>query len=359
MRSLTNFIVIVAIATTIIFFGCHQEPKEIKIGAVLPLTGIASAMGEHARQGLELAIVDVNDKGGLNGKKIKLIIEDGASDPKISVSALKKLIEVDKCKINVTFLSSVSLSLAPIADKSRTILFANTTHPGISGISPYVFRHGNTAQQEAEVISSFLGDSLKSKQIAIVSINDDYGVAFSEAVEKASRNKGIEIVEKILYEKTEIDFRTIVKKAILKKPDCVVVAGFGKGLGLLVKRLREIKYRGSILSQLTFTLSDAALAAGDAARGVYYTELVFSGTEYDSFKERYFKKYNTTAITAEVPLFYNTILLLTEAMKTVGYDPEKIKETVRQMSQFQGLGEILTIQPNGDILPQIKVAVYR
>ena len=80
-------------------FGCAKKEGEIKIGAILPLTGDAAKYGQSAQKGMELAVNEINDRGGIDNKKIRLIIEDSQGQVKDGVATFRKLISVEKVPI--------------------------------------------------------------------------------------------------------------------------------------------------------------------------------------------------------------------------------------------------------------------
>lgn len=242
-------IISIIIASFMVFsFGCaKKEEKEIKIGAILPLTGTSAQLGETARNGLVLAEQNINAKGGIKGKKLRIIFEDGMADPNLSLSAFKKLAIVDKVKIILTTHSSVGLALAPLADQQKVILFVHASHPRITGKSAFVFRHSNIAEQESSIIADFL-DKQSTKKCALAIMDDDYGLIFREKLNQAFSEYRISNVSDVLYDKSETDFKTVAQKLLAdRKPDTIIIAGLGNGVGILMRRLKEFGYKGDIL----------------------------------------------------------------------------------------------------------------
>ncbi|MDP2753865.1 MAG: ABC transporter substrate-binding protein [Nitrospirota bacterium] len=354
-------IISIIIVLIIVFsFGCaKKEPNEIKIGAILPLTGTAASLGVSIKNGQQLAIEHINQKGGINGMPLKLIVEDGGGDPKTSVAALKKLIEVEKVKIVVSTISSVCLALIPIADENKVIFFATAAHPEITGRSKYVFRHNQTAEQEAEIISNYIIHKLspKPKVINMAIFNDDFGIAYQKALfENFNKIDEIKIEKNIIYERTETDFRTIVQKLLKPKPDLVITEGFGKQLGILIKRLREYHYEGPIFANLMFSFPDVKTSAGEAAKGAYYPDFAFNKSDplFLKLKREYKERFNDEMPNVSV-MEYNSILLIAEAMHKVGYNSDAIANYIRNLKHFRGVGEEISISPRGGMLPALEI----
>ena len=103
--------------------GCiKKEPETYKVGAILPLSGSGANYGKWEKQGVDLAVDEINQAGGINGKKIEIIFEDSKSLPKDGVSAMNKLSSVDKVPVAIAGISSVVLACAPVADQYKVVL---------------------------------------------------------------------------------------------------------------------------------------------------------------------------------------------------------------------------------------------
>jgi len=361
MKSLIKAIIlllVLAIILTITPSCSKKESIPYKIGLVLPLTGQSSALGNWFKTGYEFAIEEVNSKGGIKGKKLLGIFEDGAGDPNKSVSAFQKLINVEKIKIGASTLSPICLALIPIATKQKILFFANAAHPKITGQSKLIFRHSNTVAQESKLIYDFSIKNLKSQKIVICYVNDDFGLAFRDemlSLFKSSNQK----IESLEFEKTENDFRAHVIKIISIKPDIVYILGFVKNMGILIKRLRELGYKGKIFVNFGFTQPDVISYAGNAAKGVYYIDYGFDYTkeELKSLNLNYKNKYGINMPPVAI-LSYNVIKILKEALENVGENPESLADFIHKKKYMVIGGAKLEITTMGDILPPLEVKVY-
>ena len=344
----------------VVFSSCTKEPQAIKIGAVLPLTGPAATFGEVFKNALQLSTEEINEKGGINGKSVKLIIEDSAGDPKTGVSAFKKLMAIEKPKIVVTTVSSIALALAPFAIENKVVLFAEVSHPKVSGISPYVFRHSKTALQDAELLAGYIQNTLQLKRVSILTVNDDYGEAMNNGLKENLTQ--VKIIKNLTFDKSEMDFRTLTLRIIPDEPDGVIIVGYGKGLGIAFKRFRELGYKGKIFTGFAFSLTkDAALIAGDAAVGVYYPSFRFS-VEEDSqiiaIEKKYIEKYGSTP-NDFLYIEYDTMNLIFQALKKVGYNPEKVKDYLHGLGKYKGITGEIIIRKTGDILSPVTIVQYQ
>ena len=170
--------------------ACLQDTQsdEIKIGSILPLTGDLAVYGENMKNGMDLAVLQINEQGGINGKNLVVIYEDDQGDPKSSVSAFQKLITVDKVPVVVGVpFSSSALPIAPIADKEEVVLFSvAASSPDLTGISKYFFRNWPSDTYEGAMMGEFTADELKLQNISVLYANDEWGVGILQVFEKTS-----------------------------------------------------------------------------------------------------------------------------------------------------------------------------
>lgn len=355
MKRILSLSILAAVAASILFIGC-QPKGGIKIGAVLPLTGNSAQLGELARNALTLLEQDVNSKGGVRGRKLKVVLEDGAADPNTSVSAMNKLVSVDHVGYVLTSHSGVGLALAPIADKDKVLLFVHASHPKITGASPFVFRHSNIAEQESRVIVDFLR-SKQRRTCVLAVMNDDYGMAFKGELTRLFVNDSIVASTDVAYDQSETDYKTVAQKLLQgKRPDVVIVAGLGNGVGLLIRRLREFGFQGDVVITLGALITGAFQSAGEAGKGVYYIDFAFSADAgpYKDLAKRYEDAYHNGLQSTSV-LFYNTGLLLVQAIEKAGDDPVKVSAYLAGLSVFSGVGEDMRILNKHDIVPSLQV----
>ncbi len=138
-----------AIVIVLAAFACAcldkqpTESEEIKIGAVLPLTGDGAKYGQSAKSGLDLAVEEINANGGIKGKFINVIYEDTKMEPKEGTSAVLKLLTIEKVPAIIgAMASSVTLAIAPIAEENKVVLLSPvSSSPLITDAGDYIFRN--------------------------------------------------------------------------------------------------------------------------------------------------------------------------------------------------------------------------
>ena len=338
------------------------KPKQLtlNVGAILPLTGPAASVGKVAQQGMTVAAELLSDepvKPGQARVNVKLKVEDGRLDPTQSVSAFERL-RAGGIRCFVTMGSGVCLALIPRVEREKVLLFANAAHPKISEAKGFVLRHSNTADQEAKLLLAQACDGLKKTRVGLLWVNDEFGRAFATAIKTEAAQKGAKVVQEVSFEKTGTDFRGEVQRVIAAKPEAVIVVGYGKALGLVIRRLREKGYDGPILVNLGFLITpDSAKTAGEAAKGIYTVAFDFDrdNPRFKQFADAYKARYNEEPAAWAI-MEADTLALLTAAAGRSGsVEPETLYNTILKMGTFTAIGEEMHISPNGDVLPQLKV----
>ncbi|MDO9578536.1 MAG: ABC transporter substrate-binding protein, partial [Candidatus Cloacimonadales bacterium] len=144
-------IAVIMIISSLGFVGCSKKDNVIKIGSILPLTGDAAVYGQWAKQGLELAVNELNNNTNQK-KKIKIIYEDDQCGPQAGVNSYHKLVNVDKVKVIIGALcSSSTMAIEPLANKDKVLLFSpGSSSPLLSNSGPYFFRNWPSDIYEGE-----------------------------------------------------------------------------------------------------------------------------------------------------------------------------------------------------------------
>jgi len=350
-RSQSLGIVLVVIAVIFSFFIIYNNLKEgesevIRIGGVIPLTGPGAGIGESLRQGLEWKIEELRNEG----YDIEFIMEDSQSDPKQAATAFKSLVEVRDVDIVFTILSSISLTLKPMAEQSEVLLWSDATHPDITKDTNYVLRHSDPAENDAKIMADYIKEK-DYKKVGILYQLDDWGSISNEKLVFFLEKENMEVFSDSIDHKAS-DFRTQITKMKANDPDAIVFIAFGPAAGLLVKQTKELEYDGGLYSSLGLILTpDAITIAENYLEDTYYQTYV----DKPGFVLDYTKKFNEPP-SALGFVGYTDIELLVYAIEQTGSsEPEDIIEFIKNLKEFQGKYEHVEITPQGDIVVETMV----
>lgn len=315
------------------------EQEVIKIGAILPLTGAASVYGANAKSGMEKALKSLGEDMLLKNR-IKIYFEDSKTDPKEAITAYQRL-RMQNINIIITTLSPICLAIKPIAIKDNVLFFGNASHPEIvDSTAKNVFRHSSTLSQEADFLVSILKKN-KIQKVSIVSVNDEYGKAFSTLFVEELKNQTPFKIESVdLYDPKVFDVNTLALKIKKIDPDIVVLNSFGSSAGALIKKIREQKIDAEIFSTIGFSITNVREIAGEASMGVRFVDFDFI-TNND--------------ISASECLEYGTIKLIANVLANTNGEPKEMIKKIESMKYLDIDTEYMTFLPSREIIPKIKI----
>jgi len=248
----------------------------IKIGAVLPLTGEVAIDGQLESEGMKLAANRINAAGGVRGRKIQLLIEDGACDPAASAAAAQKLISRDGViALSGAFCSSATAAIMPIAARFRvpfvsaTSTAADLTEKGNQWFS----RFAPTEQLMSRAAVPLLVQQEQIKRAYIIVVNDDYGISYRDANTANLRRAGVQIAGSGTFSGNTQDFAPLITRMEGSGADSVFVAGDTGPTANFFKQLSQLAGQDLVRVSAQVAASsqfvDAATPA--AAEGIYTT----------------------------------------------------------------------------------------
>jgi branched-chain amino acid transport system substrate-binding protein len=349
-----GIVVVVALAIVLIITQTKREPKEIKIGVILPLTGSAAVWGENAKMGLEIALEEVNEAGGVMGKKVKLIFEDSQSDPAKAVSSLQKLIATDKVPVVIGDIASSSvLAMAPIAERSKVVLLSpGASNPDISKAGEYIFRNWQSDALEGEVDARFAYEHLGYRKMAILYVNNAYGSGLKTVFEQSFQRMGGKILISEAFEQGATDMRSQLRKIRAVNPDAIYMPGYPTEMAILLRQAKELGIKTPFLSVQAFDDPKILQIAKDAAEGVIFSvpkppdpsNPVVSNF-VRKYKERFNKEPGVCSDTG-----YDALKIIVWAMSQGAFSGSEIQKQLLKLKDFPGAAGLTTFDKNGDVI---------
>jgi branched-chain amino acid transport system substrate-binding protein len=270
MKKLFNVALIFVFAFFMVTFAFAET---IKIGMNVPLTGFAAADGESALNGAKLAVKQVNDAGGIKGKKLELVVYDDQASPKEAVPIAIKLITKDKVLAGVSGSYSGATRASASVYQSHKIPYisAYAIHPGITKAGDYVFRASFLGIVEGRAGAKLIGDILKKKNVVIITLKNDFGKSLSEGFRSVAKKYGINVINEYEYSIKDRQFGPIVAKVKADKPDAIYASGYYFTAGPLVSQLRAAGINVPIIGQEGYDSEKFIEIAGKDAEGVIIT----------------------------------------------------------------------------------------
>lgn len=262
-------ILVLAAAVGSVWIRGLPEKEPIRIGAIVALSSAQGPVREGVGiyEGMLLATEEVNSRGGVNGRKIELIVKDSLRNPEAGKEAWNTIESAHQPLLYIVTHSSVATALAPLAEEQKVVLFATlATDPRITKKRDWVFRYWPTAKDEVPLIVAITKEVLHVDDLGILYLDDEFGRSvFSLLKEEFEKTGGVTVAEP--FEVGLSDFRTKIVQ--LEDSDAIFAVGFPDHLENIFTQLKEGGFDGFTLS----TNGPAApyLRIQPAFEGVYVT----------------------------------------------------------------------------------------
>jgi len=353
-----GIVAVIAIAF-VAFFGPSQpglvsleaeQEETVQIGVMMPLTGAAALYGESFSNALELAREEINQSGGILGKKVEFVVEDSKCDAKAGVEAINSLVNLKGLKLIIAAdCSGSTLAAAPVAEQAKALyLVAIASNPDIKYAGDYVFRSAPSDDQQGKDLSKIVYKE-GHRSIAILFMDNAYGEGVTNVfIEEFKKLEG-KIAVQQRFNQDDADFRTQLLKIKEVNPDSLLIVGYTKSYQLIIKQLHELGLEVKIFSSDTFKDKEILKAVGDKAEGLIFTSFFESDSEkFYNFKNAYREKYGKEfGLQGEYP--YDSLYVLKAGIEHAkSFDPEVLKESLYSLeyegatglTKFDSLGEV-------------------
>lgn len=309
----------------------------IPIGVALAQTSNVALLGQEGIQGAKIAEKYFNNKGGVDGTPIKLVVQDTGGDEAGAINAFQILINQNKVVgIVGPTLSQQAFSADPIAERAKVpVIAASNTAKGIPEIGDFVARVSAPVSIVApNSLNTALKLNPKIKNVAVFyAQNDAFSKSETEIFQKTVKDKGLNIVTVQKFQTTDTDFQAQATNAINKKPDLIIISGLAADGGNLVRQLRELGYKGIIIGGNGFNTSNIFAVCKASCNGVLVAQAYspeHSNAVNKDFRTAYLQQYKK-----EPPQFsaqaFAAVQVFVEALKAVDQKSDIAKMSLEQL----------------------------
>ena len=365
----TNKIIILALALVVFLGGCAkvvEEKKEVlnevvKIGCPLSLTGKLASFGEDLRDGINMAISEVNKQEKI---KIEIIYEDTQSEATQAVSSVKKLIEIDNVNIILgPVRSSNILAVAPLTEDKKIIMLTSIgSSMEITNAGDYVFRNRITSGVTEKRMAEFLATKGINK-IAVFTAQSANSLSYKEVFTEEFKKLGKEIVFSVEYNQDLKDFRTDIIKAKNKEAEAFYLAtASGVDAGILTKQIRELGLNVLIAGTPAFESEEFLNGASEAAEEIFITSPAFNieNPDIQDYRNKYKELYNKES-SAYAANAYDAVKIIANAIEKCGGDKNTdcIRDYLYNVKDYPGIGGNTTFDENGDVVKPVMIKVVK
>ena len=349
----------IALAT---LFTTAAFAQDIRIGFHVPQTGFAAADGKSALHGAELAVEQINAKGGVLGRKLALVVyDDQAKADQAQPIANRLLGDGVKIVISGSYSAPTRAAAGIFQQAKIPYISAYAIHPDITRAGDYVFRTSFMGEVQGRAGAKLVGDVLKKKRVTMINLNNDFGQALGAGFKEAAPKFGIEIVSEYNYGMSDRQFGAIVASVKRDNPDVIYASGYFFTAGPLVSQLRAGGVTATVIGQEGYDTPNFIDIAKAAAEGVIITTSLDRDTkdpEMRAFIDGYEKKYGVAA--DMVAATTNTaVRVAADAIARAGAeDPLKIRDALRTSKVSTATG-VITFNQLGEIAKNVQAQVIK
>jgi branched-chain amino acid transport system substrate-binding protein len=346
--------------------GGKKSEDVWRVGAYLSLSGAETQFGVDTKEGIELAIDEVNQAGGVKGKPVKVLYEDDKTNPNEANNKVIQLIDRDKV---VALLGEVSSSRsmvgARVANSRRVpMITPSSTHPEVTQIGPFIFRVCFTDDIQGKMGAEFIVGTMGKKRLALLFATDDvYSAGLAQQFRDEAKRLGAQIVIEKSFPKTETNFTTYITEIRDAKPELIYAPIYFTAMVPIARQAKAAGVKGDMFVGGDGWDADELLAdAGEEMEGAYFTNHYAPDVPWPNsqkfvakYKERF--KRDPTSLAA---MGYDAAKVLVDAIGRAKDDsPDGIRQAIQETRGFQGATGTISIDEgrNADkplVIVQIK-----
>ncbi|NRD77260.1 ABC transporter substrate-binding protein [Bacillus sp. BRMEA1] len=342
----------------------------IKIGANLELSGGVASYGESIKEGIDLALDEIN-KNGVNGKKLELVTVDNKSDASEATNGAIKLISQDKVSAIIGAATSTdTLAQVQIAHDNKVPIITPTgTNPTVTvkdgKLNDFAFRTCFIDPFQGTVAANFAANTLNVKKAAIlIDSSSDYSKGLAASFKDSLKKDGGDVVSEEAYVAKDTDFHAQLTRIKAQNPAFVFIPGYYQEVGLIVKQARELGLNVPMMGADGWDSPTLVQLAGKSALNNTFITNHYSSGDADqkvqAFVKAFQAKYNGKSPDAFNALGYDSVYFLADAIKRAGSsDPQKIQKALAETNGLQLVTGVMKLDKNHDPIKSAVILEYK
>lgn len=348
MKKFRIVFLVLTIGFILVATACSQSSSgsndEILIGSVLPVSGNNATDGKDMQNAMLMAIEEVNEKGGVLGKQIKLEVADDECDPQAATTAANKLVSSNVVAVVGGYCSGATLPASGVfhnAGIPMIVPAANSSELPAQGYDTLFLINGLVPDQAKTAVDYFFDKG--AKNIVVIHDNSAYSKNLADFAVQFVEEKGGTVLSLEAINPEEKDFGALMTKLKSLNPDGTFFTGYYAAAGLMKKQFEQKDVPGLFMVGDGSYSQDLIDIAGEDAEGILVTATpqanFIPGAE--EFVKKYTEKYNLSPGPYSA-LSYNGMMLLFDAIERAGStEPEKIKQAIKETKAFEAIGQVI------------------
>lgn len=356
-----SWMVIGVLILAVVLIAIFAKPKDkvatiegdtVKIGFIGPLSGEAAAYGEPMRQGAELAVEQINKAGGIKGKPLEIIYEDGKCTGKDAVSAAQKLVSVDKVKFIVgAGCSGETIAIAPIVEPAKVLIISPvSSNAAISTMGDYIFRNHPSDNDAGTMLANLI--IAQTNKTAVISENTDYAQGIRKVFTENYTKAGGQLAIDEAFNTGTTDFRSFLSKVKASGVTTIFIDAQTETSFLqIATQMKELGIKPQIYT--AYLTGDNVKAKAALLNGMIAVDLPNIGTVGNAaqfttdFKAKFGKEANYPYFAAST---YDAVNIFKNGITFHGYDSTKVKDFLYGIKSYDGAAGTYHFDANGDVV---------
>lgn len=337
-----------------IFNGC-AEAEPIKIGFSGQLTGIYSDLGVQGRNGVQLAIENMNKAGGINGRTLELIVENDENSIEGALQADKKLIEEGVVAIIGHMTSSQTLGVEKfIRDQKIPLISPTASSPLLEGKQDYIFRLNPSSDRSAAVMGKYANNYLEKKRVAVLydMNNKAYSLPYAQEFVHSFMELGGRIPLQIEFSsEEEVGWAEIINRIDEEDVAAVAIVASAADTAAFAQEIREQDKEWKIFGSGWAYTQNLIQYGGRAVEGLMFTDSFNSESThpaYKEFKAQYIKRFGREPMFAAAQ-GYESVLFLQKGLERKSEYGGNLIKALQNIEEIEGLLGTLYFNLQGDV----------
>ena len=251
-----------------------RAQETYRMGLALPLTGAQALYGQDQITAAEWAVADINKAGGINGKKLEMVVLDTQADPQVGINAVNRLVKVENVPVFVTGFSGVVKAVAPIANDNKVVeLSVGANSPSVAQLGEYVYTTYPLADIDITALAKYTAKELGKKRAAVLYINDETGSVAADVYRKTFTGAGGQIVALEAFDPKATDFTGQILKVRAANPEIIHIHGLVADTPQVIAQMRQLGLNQVITSYAAIYNPRLIQSLGKGAEGIIVTSL--------------------------------------------------------------------------------------
>lgn len=332
----------------------QSDPKSdqvIHIGLQAPLSGDNAQYGIKMKEGVQMAFDNINKKGGINGKKLELVLGDDKATPSEAVAVVNKMVTNNQVKAVIGgFNSSPTLATQEVTGAAKIPHLHMGASPELSKTgNKYLFRVILTDSIFVPTVMKYMVEVQKAKKIAALYENTDYGTALAEAAKTTADSFGAEMLTVEAYNPGTKDFSAQITKIKSLQPDALMVAGLYNEAALISQQAKQAGLNVKLFSPSDGVDSKSLIElGGDSVEGYIFASMIDLNSNSEEMEE-FMKLCEENGIIPEAytAISYDAAMVLAKALEEGNESLEKVRDAIASM-EYHGVTGPIRFDENGD-----------